>query len=146
MSPSESSSHEKHGKPQGCHERPLHHRRPTLRACIGLRSPTIGGEHDSGPTLQPVSGTVGPSVFEETTAVHVAALCPPIHMAALPSCALWREQAREKTEICHASVAWDSGLQGSFGYACMGFTKTSGLGGDACMGLMSHTILELRGD
>ena len=63
ISPSvESSSHEKHGKPQECHERPLHHRHTTARACIGVRSPTRGGEHDNGSTLLPESGIVGCSL------------------------------------------------------------------------------------
>ena len=60
----ESSSHEKHGKPQECHERPVHHRHTTARACIGVRSPTRGGEPDSGSTFLPVSGLVGSSVVE----------------------------------------------------------------------------------
>ena len=76
--PKRVSSHEKHGKPQECHERPLHHRHTTARACIGLRSPTRGGEHDSGSTLLPLHGLVGPSVCEAT---RLCMLAP----SALPS-------------------------------------------------------------
>ena len=69
--------------------------------------------------LQPVSGTVGPSVFEETATVHVAALRPP--PSTWPLCHLVHyaaNHAREKTGIRQqwgSRVAWGSGLQGFMG-------------------------------
>ena len=113
--PTRVSSQEKRGKPQGCHERLLHH--TTARACIGLRSPARGGEHDNGSTLQLASGTVGASVFKDTMTVHLAALPPPIHVGALPSYGANMRARRgglalHGTQDCRASwglcVAWDS--------------------------------------
>ena len=135
--PTRVSSQEKRGKPQGCHERLLHH--ATARACIGLRSPARGGEHDNGSTLQLASGTVGASVFKDTMTVHLAALPPhPRGRSAI----LRREHAREEGGSC---VAWDSGLQGFVGsMRCMGLTHTLGLchGGHALRGTRSRIILE----
>ena len=148
--PKRVSRHEKHGKPQGCHERLLHH--TTALACLSLQSPTRGGEHGNGSTLQPVSGTVGASVFEETPTVHAAALRPPIHVAALPSCALWRQTSREKTGIrqwgrcvrgtqeCRAS--WGSyALHGTHSHF-----RVSWWGPCIAWDSLTHIILELQGE
>ena len=148
MSPSEfRASQEKHGKPQGCHERLLHH--TTARACIGLRSPTGGGEHDNGSTPQPVSGTVGASVLENTMTVHLVALPPPpdpldwalrhpngANMRARRQGYVSGGHALRGTQDCRASwglcVAWDSlRLRGCHG-------------GHALHGTRSHIILEQR--
>ena len=142
--PKRVSRHEKHGKPQGCHERLLHH--TTARACSGLRSPR-GGEHDSGSTFQPVGGTVGASVLEDTMMVHRVALPPPIHVGALPPCALRREHAHEQTRTRQpgSCVAWDSGLPGFVG-GCVAWDSLRGLvmGAMHCMGLVFISSLSCR--
>ena len=104
--PKRVSRHEKHGKPQGCHQRPR-----TLASVCGRQQEAASV---TGSTLQPVSGTVGASVLEDTVMVHLVALPPPIHVGALPSCALRREHARAQTRTRQrgSCVAWDSGLQG----------------------------------
>ena len=97
--------------------------------------------------------TIGSSVFEETATVHVAALRPPIHVAALPSCALWRQTcAREDRDTSAVGATRCVGLRaaGLHGGAtrCMGLTHTSGFpgGGYALHGTHSHIILELQGE
>ena len=161
MSPGESSSHEKHGNPQECHERPVHHRHTTARACIGVRSPTRGGEPDSGSTFLPVSGLVGSSVVEgnndgECCRPPLSHPCGRSVILCIMAGTCAREDKDTSVEVTvmhcvglpnawlHAGcgVAWDSlTLQGFLAGAlrCMGLTHTSlncrekSVGGGGCL-------------
>ena len=140
MSPSESSSHEAL-KAQGCHETeafasPSHN---LARFHRFASMTTGGGEHDNGSTLQLVSGTVGSSVFRRND----DGAPPSIHVAALPSCALWREHVREKTGIRCVGFR-NAGL--CAGYALHGTHSHVRASWWGLFAWDSHIILELQGE
>ena len=110
----------------------------TARACIGLRG---GGEHDNGSTPQPVSGTVGASVLENTMTVHLVALPPPIHLtgrSAIPTARTCAQGDKDTSVGVMRCVGLrTAGLRG--GYALHGTHSHFGAWGSSCIAWDSLT-------